>query len=115
MVYYAFIIDDTNKWLCEKIIGATTLPDYNALFSFNDTSALGIGEGIEATGINVDLSNTGLSTNEICYSTAREDAYVNVHQYGIYDSNGDQAGLAGGSFPIRANNSAGDDYYGWAD
>ena len=115
LVYYAFIIDDTNKWLCEKIIGATTLPDYNALFSFNDTSALGIGEGIEATGINVDLSNTGLSTNEICYSTAREDAYVNVHQYGIYDSNGDQAGLAGGSFPIRANNSAGDDYYGWAD
>ena len=115
LVYYAFIIDDTNKWLCEKIIGATTLPDYNALFSFNDTSALGIGEGIEATGINVDLSNTGLSTNEICYSTAREDAYVNVHQYGVYDDNGDQAGLSGGSFPIRAENPNGDDYYGWAD
>ena len=42
------------------------------------------------------------STDEVCYGTARDEAYVNVHQYGVYDENGDQAGLSGGSFPIRA-------------
>ena len=117
IIYYAFIIDDANKWFCEKPIAAASAPNNALLFDFNAADGeMGIAEGQIGTSTDIALNSAGLSsTDEVCYSTARDEAYVNVHQYGVYDDNGDQAGLSGGSFPIRAENANGDDYYGWAD
>ena len=117
IIYYAFIIDDLNKWFCEKPIAASSAPNNNLLFDFNAADGkIGIAEGQIGASNDVALNSAGLSsTNEVCYSTSRDEAYVNVHQYGVYDDNGAQAGLSGGSFPIKAENTNGDDYYGWAD
>ena len=90
---------------------------FNTFFDFNNADGkMGAAEGQAAQTVAVTLSDTGLSSDEICYSTKKSDAYKNVWRYGVYDSSGARVGESSGSFPMRATNpGSGDDYYGWAD
>ena len=119
VVYTQFIINDTGDWYCEKVLAAEAVNQsfFNTFFDFNNTDGkMGAAEGQAAQTVTVTLSDTGLSSDEICYSTKKSDAYKNVWRYGVYDSDGSRVGESSGSFPMRATNpSSGDDYYGWAD
>ncbi len=120
ITYVQFIINDTGKWFCEKILSAEAPPNdsfYGTFFDFNNADGkMGVEEGVAVQNTSVPLASTGLSTAETCYSTSKSDAYKNVWRYGVYNQDGTRAGETSGSFPMRATNSgAGDDYYGWAD
>ena len=66
---------------------------FNTFFDFNNSDGkMGAAEGQAAQTVAVSLSDTGLSSDEICYSTKKSDAYKNVWRYGVYDSGGARVG-----------------------
>lgn len=116
--FYAFIIDDANNFYCEKLIDVKSLnqSSMTALFDFDSADGkMGVPEGEVTTLDAVNISDTGLSQSEICYSTNKADAIKNVYSYGVYNTDGSRVGATGGPFPIRAESAGNDDYYGWAD
>ena len=116
--YHAFIINDASDFYCEKLISVKAMDNssLNAMYDFDSAdSEMGASEGTQPTFNNVTISNTGQSTAEKCFSTKKSEAKRNVHQYGVYNSDGSRVGATSGPFPIRAENASGDDYYGWAD
>ena len=70
-----------------KPIAAASAPNNALLFDFNAADGeMGIAEGQIGTSTDIALNSAGLSsTDEVCYSTARDEAYVNVHHLGIQE------------------------------
>ena len=95
VVYTQFIINDAGDWYCEKVLAAEAVNQsfFNTFFDFNNTDGkMGAAEGQAAQTVTETLSDTGLSSDEICYSTKKSDAYKNVWRYGVYDSDGSRVG-----------------------
>ena len=80
VVYTQFIINDAGDWYCEKVLAAEAVNQsfFNTFFDFNNADGkMGAAEGQAAQTVAVSLSDTGLSSDEICY-TKKSDAYKNV-------------------------------------
>ena len=111
--FYAFKVNDSEKYYCTKLVGADFLQiNYDAD---------GFGDGEEPTAVSLtdaQISSQGYSTTETCYSSDVATAKKDVYRYGVYDSaTGARHETTGGGFPIRADNpvSGKDDMFGWAD
>ena len=69
----------------------------------------------------VDYTPTGsdgLTTDEVCYSTAAADAKRNVWRYGVYKSDGSRFEVGQGGFPMKATvtvDGAQREIHAWAD
>ena len=123
-VNYAFEIKNAanGNYYCEKALSATgsvfeQFIAADGFYDFADPNNKGATEGTSLTGATVALNATSLGANpaETCYDLDKSNSFINVFQYGVYDSDGTRHGEALGSFPIRAEYSGGDDIYGWAD
>jgi hypothetical protein len=102
-----FAITDSGKAYCTKFISAKRL-------DYEDRTETGAPKTYDYTPTGSD----GLTTDEVCFSTAIEDAKRNVWRYGVYKADGSRYELGQGGFPMKAEvtvGSATETVHAWGD
>jgi len=88
---YKYSIDTTSKIFCKTLLNA-----YEFNFS-NSTS-----DGRPSKTLYTPVEGDGITVDEVCYSTASEDALKHVWRYGVYELNGKRVEIENPAFPIWA-------------
>ena len=102
---FGFSKNDSAKSYCTKMLELFKVPDWG---NFDNSTGLPVMEAYTPSGaLSTQLASEGWDLNEVCYSTAKNDAIKNVWQYGVYTQAGERYELTNQSLPLRATVTVG--------